>query len=98
MEGVMQQNLAVEKGIAVTRQNTEKHFAMMVDLMEKQGNSPADLRIINKVKTIYSATDNTIRLLDSINTEDRTIAIDNEIRIANEVLNFMTDYGHKIPK
>jgi len=98
LESVIMQNLAVEKGFEVTRRNTEKHFAMMVDLMEKQGNSPADLRIVNKMKSIYIATDTTLRLLDSINIDNKPLSIDNKISIANDVLNFMTDYGNKIPK
>jgi hypothetical protein len=98
LESVMMQNLAQEKGIAVTRQNTEKYFAMMVDLMEKQGNSPADLRIVNKVKSIYVATDTTLRLLDSMTIDSKPITIDEKISISKENLNFMTNYGHKIPK
>lgn len=78
LESVMMQNLAVEKGIAVTRQSTEKHSAMMVDLMEKRGNLPADLRVVNKMKSIYIATDTTLRLSDSINIDNKPLSIDNE--------------------
>jgi hypothetical protein len=97
LESVMQQNLAMEKGIAITRQNTKRQFSMMVDLIEKQGNHPKDLLIVNKVKSIYVATDTTLRLLDSMTIDNKPLTIDDKIRIANEGLNFMNDYGHKIP-
>jgi hypothetical protein len=98
LESVMMQNLAQEKGIEITRNNTERQFTLIFYLIEKQGNTPADLRIANKVKAIYLATDNTLRLLDSINSEDRTLAIDDKFSISNETLNFMSEYGYKIPK
>jgi hypothetical protein len=97
LESVMMQDLAVEKGINITRQNTDKQVYNFIDLIEKQGKSPADLRIINTITSISIATDTTLRLLDSMTVDNKLPAIDYKVRIGDEIINFMTNCGHKIP-
>jgi hypothetical protein len=98
LESVMMQNLAVEKGIEATRQNTEKHLKESIEGIEKQGNTPKDVIIGNRIKYIYEITDSTLNVLDNMINDGETSKLNNKISISNENLVFIYSSGSDMPK
>jgi hypothetical protein len=97
LESVMMQNLAMEKGVAITRQNTAKQLAYYLFLIEKQGNTPKDIVIGKRAKSVYTLTDSITNSLDSLITQYKFMAINEPVTIPENELVFMSAYGHTIP-
>ncbi len=97
LESVMQQNLAVEKGIATTKRNTKLQLGEFLMLIEITGNSPQDILICKKAKSIYALTDSITKSLNNLSTQHKPIMIDEKVNIEQKELAFMSVYGHTIP-
>ena len=66
LESVMQQNLAVEKGIKITQRDTKKQYLLGIELVEMQGRSPKDVAILQKATNINKYTTTVLQEVDSL--------------------------------
>jgi hypothetical protein len=98
LESVMQQNLAVEKGIASTRQNTKKQFLGAKYLVEKQGNTPKDMAILNKAKLLKNYADTNLVILDSLSFIAENTKIDDKVSLKAENIALLTEHHQIFPK
>jgi hypothetical protein len=97
LESVMMQNLAVEKGIATTRKNTKRQINGAKDLVEKQGNVPKDIAILNKAKLIKNYADNNLVILDSLSFIAENTKIDDKISLKTKNIALLNEYHQKFP-
>ncbi len=97
LESVMQQNLAVEKGIAITRRNAKKQLLGAKDLVEKQGNVPKDVAILNKAKFLKNYADTNLVILDSLSFIAKNTKIDDKINLKAKNVALLNEYHQKFP-
>jgi hypothetical protein len=97
LESVMMQNLAVEKGIEVTRQNTERQLLGSIDLAYKQGNTSKDRAILKKAKLLRNYADTNLVILDSLSFIAENTKIDGKISLKAENIALLNEYHQKIP-
>jgi hypothetical protein len=97
LESVMHQNLAVEKGIASTRQNTKKQLLSGIDLVERQGNVPKDVAILNKAKLLKNYADTNLVILDSLSFIAENTKIDDKVSLKVENITLLNEYHQIFP-
>jgi hypothetical protein len=97
LESVMMQNLAVEKGTEITRLNTKKQLLGAKDLVEKQGNVPKDMAILNKAKLIENYTDTNLIILDSLSFVAKNTKIDEKTSLKTQNIALLNEYHQKSP-
>jgi hypothetical protein len=97
LESVMMQNLMVEKGIAITRRNTKKQLLGAKDLVEKQGNVPKDMAILNKAKLLKNYEDTNLVILDSLSFIAENTKIDDKVSLKVENITLLNEYHQKLP-
>ena len=98
LESVMQQNLAVERGIKNTNKETKKIYNHGIYLTDKQGRSPKDLEILNKAKTIKKHTDSLCQFIDSLIFIAENTKTDDKISLKVENITLLNEYAINYPQ
>jgi hypothetical protein len=98
LESVMQQNLAVEKGIKNTNRETKKIYNHGIYLTEMQGRSPKDLEILNKAKAIKNHTDSLLQIIDTLIFITKNTKIDNKLGLDAVNIALLNEFAINYPQ
>ncbi len=98
LESVMQQNLAVEKGIKSTNKETKKIYNHGIYLTEKMGNTPKDNENLRKAKIIKNHTDSLFKIIDSLIFIAKNTNIDNKLGLDTKNIALLNKYTINYPQ
>ncbi len=98
LESVMQQNLAVEKGIKNTNRETKKIYNHGIYLTEKMGNTPKDNENLRKAKTIKNHTDSLLIIVDSLIFIAKNVELNDNVSLKAENITLLNEYVINYPE
>jgi hypothetical protein len=97
LESVMQQNLAVEKGIKTTQRDTKRQYVSGRNLVEKQGNNPKDVALLQKATNIKKYTATVLQNMDSLAIPSNLLYTQ-KTGFKDELISVIQEYSSNAPK
>jgi hypothetical protein len=98
LESVMQQNLAVEKGITTLRKMSLKELYRAKRNIEKQGNNPKDIVILQEAESIKNYKDSLMQIVDSLIFMKKNAKTDSIMTLEAKNIAILNTYSKEFTK
>jgi hypothetical protein len=98
LESVIQQNLAVEKGIATLKRNNWKQFEAALTLVERQGSVPKEMTILQKATNIRKYTETVLETVNNSVLVKNALVLDTKMSINSDKIDFISPFYISFPQ